>query len=79
MDYNNVNEIKHQYQTLKKDTKLRDMLNKIFSGNIKHAFSSKVSKEKDCIDLSGGLIVVVNDKGVAYDIRNSEWGIINKI
>lgn len=79
VDWDNILEYTLGYDTLKKDTELRDILNKKLSANIKHCFSVRVSKDKDVIDFGSGRILIVNAKGEVNTLWSSEWASIHSI
>lgn len=78
LDVENVQEFIYNFDIYRRDTKLRDIMNKMFSANIKHAFSSmaKGDKTPQRIDLGCEHILIVNDKGRFVEMWNSEWGAI---
>lgn len=79
IDWDNTVEYWHRSCRLVKDTKLRDMLNKKLSANIKHCFSNGVKKQKDEIDFGSGTIIIVNDKGEVNSLWSSEWAFIQRV
>lgn len=79
IDWDNVDTYWHRSCKLVKDTKLRDMLNRKLSANIKHCFSNNVSKNKDGIDFGGGTIVTVNEKDEINCLWSSEWAFIERL
>ena len=79
VDWDNIDTYWHRSCKLVKDTKLRDMLNRKFSANIKHCFSNSVSKNKDGIDFGGGTVVIVNEKGEVNCLWSSEWAFIERL
>ena len=75
-----IHEFKYNYDEFRKDTKLRDVMNKMFSAEIKHAFVStntSITVEKDNVDWSGNHIILVNNKGKVVHMMNSEWAHID--
>ena len=78
LDVENVQEFVYNFDFYKRDTKLRDILNKMLSANIKHVFSnmSKDSKTSKHVDLGCERILIVNNKGLFVEMWNSEWGAI---
>ena len=80
LDIENDQEFEYQYYQFKRDTKLRDMLNKIFTANIKHAFSrSNVTKNKNSVDFGSASFILVNSKGKFVFVTSSEWASIDLI
>lgn len=80
LDIENDQEFEYQYYQFKRDTKLRDMLNKIFTANIKHAFSrSSVTKNKNNVDFGSTSFILVNSKGKFVFVTSSEWASIDLI
>lgn len=79
LDTENDREFEYQYRKYKRDTKLRDMLNKIFTANIKHAFSCNVNKNKNSVDFGSASFILVNSKGEFVFVTSSEWVSIDLI
>lgn len=78
LDVENDQEFKYKYNSYKRDTKLRDMLNKMFSAKLKHVFSSdRLVKIKDGVDFGGASFICVNEKGKFVFITSSEWASID--
>ena len=80
LDVENDQEFEYKYSEYKRDTKLRDMLNKIFSAEIKHVFSSEsVVKIKNGVDFGSASFILVNSKGKFVFVTSSEWTSIELI
>lgn len=79
LDIENDQEFDYQYYHYKRDTKLRDMLNKIFTANIQHAFSRSVTINKNSVDFSSASFILVNSKGKFVFVTSSEWASIELI
>lgn len=67
--------------TFKRNTKVRDFLNKLFSASLVAVYT-----DADCsYDLNRGLswdsetIIMINDQGVVSYMTNSEWASIDKL
>ncbi len=65
--------IDHNNSVYQRDTKLLDMLNAVFSGNIQMAWSKGVTKTKGEINIGYGSFVVLNQKGMMVEMSSSEW------
>lgn len=79
LDMENDQEFEYQYYHYKRDTKLRDMLNKIFTANIQHAFSRSVTINKNSVDFGSASFILVNSKGKFVFVTSSEWASIELI
>lgn len=79
LDIENEQEFEYQYRQYERDTKLRDLLNKIFTANIKHAFSCNVIKNKNSVDFGCASFILVNSKGEFVFVTSSEWASIDLI
>lgn len=79
LDIENDQEFEYQYYPYKRDTKLRDMLNKIFTANIKHVFSCNVINNNNSVDFGGASFILVNNKGKFVFVTSSEWASIDLI
>lgn len=79
LDVENDQEFEYQYREYTRDTKLRDLLNKIFTANIKHVFSCNVIKNKNSVDFGGTSFILVNNRGKFVFATSSEWANIDLI
>lgn len=77
VDFDNTLTFQYEYTTFNKDTKFRDIFNKMMSADIKHAFTKgigKGDKQAGRLDVGCSEIILVNSKGQIVHLYNSEWG-----
>ncbi|QCW18595.1 hypothetical protein SEPL_477 [Salmonella phage SE_PL] len=76
-DYNDIVNFKYCGDEYKKNTKIRDFLNNIFTANIKAVYTvnSKTNIDNGW-DWSGEIVIIVNGKGKVIIMSNSEWSSI---
>lgn len=68
-------------EVYEKNVKIRDMLNSMFTANLRAAYTvrSSVKADKGGIDWSGTQIYLINQKGDVTLLTNSEWAFFNKL
>lgn len=68
-------------EVYEKNTKIKSMLNSLFSANLKAVYTvqSSVVMEKSQIDWSGTQMYLMNQKGDVTLLTNSEWAFFNKL
>lgn len=68
-------------EVYEKNTRIRSMLNSLFSANLKAVYTvqSSVVMEKNQIDWSGTQMYLVNQEGDVTLLTNSEWAFFNKL
>lgn len=68
-------------EVYEKNTKIKSMLNFLFSANLKAVYTvqSSVVMGKSQIDWSGTQMYLVNQKGDVTLLSNSEWAFFNKL
>lgn len=77
-DYKDIVNFKYFGEEFKKNTKIRDFLNNIFTANIKAVYTvdSKTDVNNGW-DWSGETVIIVNGKSKVIIMTNSEWSKIS--
>jgi len=82
LDFDNTLSFTYEFVDFRKDTKFRDIFNKMMSANIKHAFTKGIGegdKSSSRIDVGCAEMILINAKGDIIHGYNSEWGDFSKL
>lgn len=72
--WRDVAEFKYNYSTFKRDTEVRDLLNRIFDASLVAVYTNKKHNiSKGSLDWSGDQIITISKSGKVAWLTNSEW------
>lgn len=74
-----VVEFKYNHTHFKRDTKVKDFLNKVFDASLVAAYSEKKHNLSTSLDWSGEQIITVSKSGKVVWLSNSEWAFFTHI
>ena len=80
LDLENAQEFTYNYECFKRNTKIRDAINRMFGARLKHVFcSANCELDDGDIHFSFANMICVNHQGKFIQIHSSEWGFISSL